>query len=110
MIEMSKVYFYILIMAGITYLIRVLPFLILRHEIKNHLIRSFLYYVPYATLAAMTFPAILYAAETVWAGAAALAAAIYLSWRGKSLFTVSAFACVSALIVDLIFTYIPIGA
>ena len=60
---MRSPYMYILVMAVVTYLIRVLPLTLIRKEIKNKFVKSFLYYVPYATLAAMTFPAILYAAD-----------------------------------------------
>ena len=89
-------------MATVTYLIRVLPFLILRREIKNRFIRSFLYYVPYATRAAMTFPAILYSGGGIIAGAVALIVAVALAFAGKSLFTVSASACAGALLVEII--------
>ena len=69
-------YLYIAVMAGVTYLIRVLPLTLIRKEIKNKTIRSFLYYVPYVTLAVMTFPAILDATGSVWSGAAALVAGL----------------------------------
>ena len=59
-----NIYIYILIMAGVTYLIRVLPLTLIRQEIKNQFIRSFLYYVPYVTLSVMTFPAILNATNS----------------------------------------------
>lgn len=94
-------------MAAVTYLIRVLPFILFRKEIKNTFIRSFLYYVPYATLAAMTFPAVLYATGSVIAGGAALAVAVALAWARKSLFAVSCGACLTALAAELIITYIP---
>ena len=61
---------YILIMAGVTYLIRMLPLTLIRKEIKNKTIRSFLHYVPYVTLAVMTFPSILYTTENVYSGLA----------------------------------------
>ena len=68
-----NIYLYILVVAGVTYLIRVLPLTLIRREIKNTFLRSFLYYVPYVTLAAMTFPAILHATDSIWSGLAALA-------------------------------------
>ena len=89
-----SIYVYILIMAGITYLIRVLPLTLIRKEITNTTIRSFLYYVPYVTLAVMTFPAILESTQTPWAGGAALITALFLAWRGKSLFQVSVISCI----------------
>ena len=84
-----NVYIYILIMFGVTYLIRVLPLTLIRKELRNQTIRSFLYYVPYVTLAVMTFPAILDATASTWSALAALLVAIVLAWLGKSLFTVA---------------------
>ena len=69
---MGNVYIYTLGMALVTYLIRVLPFTLIRKKIENRTIRSFLYYVPYVTLAVMTFPAILDATLTPWSALAAL--------------------------------------
>ena len=65
----NNVYVYILIMAGVTYLVRVLPITLIRRQIKNRFLKSFLYYVPYVTLAVMTFPAILSATQTPVSGA-----------------------------------------
>ena len=88
-----NVYLYILGMWGVSYLIRVLPLTLIRREITNRTIRSFLYYVPYVTLAVMTFPAILEATQSPVSGALALAAGIALAWRGGSLFQVSVLCC-----------------
>lgn len=88
-------------MAGVTYLIRVLPLTLIRKEIKNTYIRSFLYYVPYVTLSVMTFPAILTATASVWSAVIALVIAIFLAYRGKSLFVVSLAAC-AAVFLSLI--------
>ena len=96
-----SIYVYILIMAGITYLIRVLPLTLIRKEITNTTIRSFLYYVPYVTLAVMTFPAILEATQTPWTGGAALITALFLGWRGKSLFQVSVISCIVVFVLEL---------
>lgn len=98
----NRIYLYILVMAGVTYLIRVLPLTLIRKEIKNTYIRSFLYYVPYVTLSVMTFPAILTATASVWSAAIALAAAIVLAYRGKSLFLVSLAACAAVFLTELI--------
>ena len=76
-----NVYLYILVMAGVTYLIRLLPLTLIKKEIKNVYVKSFLYYVPYVTLSVMTFPAILHATASVWSGAAALAVAVLLAWK-----------------------------
>lgn len=79
-------YIYILIMALVTYLVRVLPLTLIRKEIKNITVKSFLYYVPYVTLAIMTFPAILSATSSIISAAIAFVIAIVLAWIGKSLF------------------------
>lgn len=97
-----NVYLYILVMAGVTYLIRLLPLTLIRKEIKNTYIRSFLYYVPYVTLSVMTFPAILYATKSIWSGAAALATAVFFAYRGKSLFQVSIAACAVVFLLELV--------
>ena len=87
-----NIYIYMLIMAGVTYLIRVLPLTLIRKEIKSTFIRSFLYYVPYVTLSVMTFPAIIQATQNPIAAAIAFVAAILLAWFGRSLFQVSVIA------------------
>ena len=93
---------YIFIMAITTYLIRVLPLTLIRKEITNVTIRSFLYYVPYVTLAVMTFPAILYATGSLISAIAGLAVAILIASKGKGLVTVAVGACLAVLIVELI--------
>ena len=98
---MRNPYIYIFLMAIITYLIRVLPLTLIRKEIKNKTIRSFLYYVPYVTLAVMTFPSILGETQSVFSALAALIVAIALAWFGKSLFTVSVLSCVTVFILEL---------
>lgn len=96
-----NVYIYILIMAVVTYLIRVLPLTLIRKDIKSKFIRSFLYYVPYVTLAVMTFPAILDATGSAVSGLAALLVAILIAWFGGSLFQVSVIACVVVFLLEL---------
>ena len=96
-----NVYLYILVMAGVTYLIRILPLTLIKKEIKNVYVKSFLYYVPYVTLSVMTFPAILHATASVWSSAAALAVAVLLAWKGKSLFQVSLAACAMVFLLEL---------
>lgn len=86
---MNNLYLYIFTMALTTYLIRVLPLTIFRKPIKSRFLRSFLYYVPYACLTAMTFPAILSSTESILSGAVALAVAVLLAYRGKSLIVVA---------------------
>ena len=84
-----SIYVYIFAMALTTYLIRVLPMTIFRKPIKSRFLRSFLYYVPYCCLTAMTFPAILSSTESILSGAAALIVAVVLAYRGKSLIVVA---------------------
>ena len=97
-----NVYIYILIKAGVTYLIRVMPLTLIRREIKNRFIRSFLYYVPYVTLAVMTFPAIMNATTDPLAGLLALAAGIAAAWFGRSLLQVSVICCAVVFVAELI--------
>ena len=96
-----NVYLYILVMAGVTYAIRVLPLTLIRNQVNNHFLRSFLYYVPYVTLAVMTFPAIIEATQTPIAGVIALVAGILLAWFGASLFQVSVSCCIVVFIIEL---------
>ena len=94
-------YVYIIGMWFITAIIRILPLLILRRPIRNRVLRSFFYYVPYVTLAVMTFPAIVNATASPLAGAVALVAGIVLAWIGANMITVSAACCVVVLILEL---------
>ncbi len=98
---MSRVYLYILLMAAVTYLIRALPLTLIRKQIKSRFIRSFLFYVPYATLAAMTFPAILGATDYVLSSVIGFAVALVLAFNKKSLLTVAALSCLAAFITEL---------
>lgn len=95
---MHNIYFSLLIMCGTVYLIRLLPLLFLRREIRSRFLRSFLYYVPYVTLAVMTFPAILKATENPLAGLAALAIGVIAAIIKEDLF-ITAIACVAAVLV-----------
>ena len=97
-----SIYVYIFAMALTTYLIRVLPMTLFRKPIKSRFIRSFLHYVPYACLTAMTFPAILSSTESVISGAAALVTAVVLAFRGKSLILVAVSSSAAVLIVELL--------
>lgn len=98
----NNIYIYILVMATVTYLIRVLPLTLIKKEIKNKTIRSFLYYVPYVTLAVMTFPAILDATNNVYAAWVGFVVAIILAWCRRSLFQVSIIACLVVFVLELI--------
>ena len=93
---------YTFVMAAVTYLIRMLPFVVFRKPIKNRALRSFLYYVPYVTLAVMTFPAILSATGSLWSALAALAAAVVLSLCKCKLPLVALAACAAVLGVEFL--------
>lgn len=97
-----NLYIYMAIMAMVTYLIRVLPLTLIRKEIKNIYIRSFLFYVPYVTLSVMTFPAILEATQSPLSAALAFFFAIFLALKGKSLLMVSVLACLVVFISEMI--------
>ena len=97
-----SIYAYILTMAVTTYLIRVIPLTVFRKPIKSRFLKSFLHYVPYACLTAMTFPAILTSTAAIISGAAALIVAVYLAYRGKSLLTVSLAASAAVMLVEFL--------
>ena len=86
---------YLIVMAGVTYLIRMLPMTVFRREIKSVFVKSFLHYVPYAVLGAMTFPDVLYATGSLWTARAGLVVAVLMAWRGRSLLTVAVGACLA---------------
>lgn len=98
----SSLFVYVLVMALVTNLIRILPVTLVRKRIKNRFVRSFLYYVPYVTLAVMTVPAIIYATGSKAAGALALLAGILASWFGLELFHVASICCIVVLICGLL--------
>lgn len=102
----NRIYLYILVMAGVTYLIRVLPLTLIRKEIKNTYIRSFLYYVPYVTLAVMTFPAIIAAPQIPIAGILALVAGIIASWKGMNMLGIAALCCAVVFVCEAVMPYL----
>lgn len=93
-------YMYILIMAVVTYAIRVLPLTLIKGQIKNRFLQSFLYYVPYVTLAVMTFPAIINATQSTVSGIASLIIGIIVAWFGFDLFKTAVSCCVVVLILE----------
>lgn len=97
-----NLYIYIFVMALVTYLIRMLPLTLIQKEIKSTYIKSFLYYVPYVTLAVMTFPAILSATANIWSAVTGFVIALILAWRRKSLICVSLFSCAGVFLVELL--------
>lgn len=98
---MNNIYVYMIIMAVVTYLIRMLPLALIKKKITNKFFRSFLYYVPFVTLAVMTFPAILNATDSVWSAAAAFLAAVAVAYIGGGLPTVATVACAVVFVVEL---------
>lgn len=97
----QNMYIYIFIMAGVSYAIRVLPLTLIRKRIKNRFIQSFLYYVPYVTLAVMTFPAMVFATQSPVSGAIALFVGIVAAWFGAGLFRVAVLCCAVVLLAEL---------
>lgn len=93
---------YLLVMFGVTYLVRVLPFLVFRKKIENKYVRSFLAYIPYTVLGAMTFPAVLYATGSFVTAIAGVAAAFFAAYRGKGLFTVAVCASLTAFLMGIL--------
>lgn len=101
-----NVYIYIAVMAVTTYLIRMLPLALTKKEIKSPFIKSFLYYVPYACLAAMTFPAVIHSTSSIISGIVGFAVALFAAYREKSLLTVALLACAAVFIVERLLVFI----
>lgn len=104
--DILRFFLYLLVMAGVTYLVRMLPLVFFRKRIKSRFIRSFLYYIPYAVLSVMTIPGIFYSTGSLWSAVAGTAVAVALAYFGRSLITVAAGSTVTVLIVELIIKYI----
>lgn len=97
---MNNFILYLLVTAGTTYLLRVIPLLFIKGKIKNKWFSSFLFYIPYAVLSAMTFPAILTCTSSIYSALAGLATALLLAYKEKGLLTVALSACVVVFIVE----------
>ena len=97
---MKEFWIYLGILVGTTYLLRALPFALMKQKIKNRFIRSFLYYVPYVTLSVMTFPAIIHATKSPLTGGAALLLGIVAAWFKAGLFPVAILCCVTVFILE----------
>lgn len=102
-----SIYLYIAAMAVTTYLIRLLPMTLFRKPLKSRFLRSFLHYVPYACLSAMTFPSILVSTDSLVSGIAALMTAIFLAYRGKSLIVVALSCSCAVLATQCILSLFP---
>lgn len=98
---MHNNWIYIFVMVITTFLIRALPMVLIRKQIKNNFIKSFLYYVPYITLAVMTFPAIIEASNSPIAGALALIVGIIASYKNVNLIGVASICCITVFIIEL---------
>lgn len=96
-----NIYVYLAIMALVSFAIRVIPLTLLRRQIRNRFIQSFLYYVPYVTLSVMTFPAIVTATQSPISGAAALAVGVIAAWLGAGLFPVAVLCCLTVYLLEL---------
>ena len=94
-------YLYLFLMAAVTYAVRVLPLTLLKRRITNPILHSFLYYVPYVTLAVMTFPAMVQATQSPISCFLALAVGAVVVWRGGSLFLVAVSACAAVFLCEL---------
>ena len=99
-------YLYLLVMAGVTYLIRMLPMVLVRKKIKSRWLMSFLHYIPYSVLSAMTIPACFYATGGLVSAIAGTAAALVFAYKGKGLLTVALAACAAVLVTDLVIAYL----
>lgn len=99
-------FIYLALMAGSTFLIRAIPFVLVKKKIENIYIRSFLTYIPYAVLTAMTLPAILYATGSLWSAAIGLLAAVLMSVFGFGLMSVAVVACAAVYITEWIMTLV----
>lgn len=98
---------YLVVMAGVTYLVRMLPLVLVKKKIKNRYLISFLHYIPYAVLSCMTIPACFYATGSIISAAAGVIAAFWLAYRGKGLLVVASVACLCVFLTNAVMTYIP---
>jgi len=103
---MTKFAAYLLVMAGVTYLIRMIPFVLIKKKITNQFLLSFLYYIPYAVLSVMTIPACFFATAHLISGLVGFAVAFFLAFRNKSLLVVAAGIAGSVCIMELLLTYV----
>ena len=99
---MTDFWIYLLILAGSTYLVRAIPFAAMRKKIENRFIKSFLYYIPYAVLSAMTLPAAFYATGNIISGAVGLAVGGFFAFRGKGLTLVAVVSCAAAFAAECV--------
>ena len=103
--EILRFFLYLFVMAGVTYLVRMIPLVFIRRKIKSRFVRSFLYYIPYAVLSVMTIPGIFYSTGSLPSAILGTAVAVALAYFGRSLITVAAGSAVTVLIAELIIKY-----
>ena len=104
--DIMKFFIYLLVMAGVTYLVRMIPLILIKKKITNRFIRSFFYYVPYSVLAVMTVPAIFSATSYLVSAVIGFAVALGLSYMEKSLLTVASSACAAVLVTEIVMRYV----
>ncbi len=98
----NNFWIYLLVMAGITYLIRMLPMVLIKNRIRNRFILSFLYYIPYTVLSVMTIPAIFYATSSIISAITGFLAAVIMAFFGKSLLKVAAASCAVVFVTEFV--------
>ena len=96
-----SIFSYLLVMSAVTLAIRILPLTLIRKQVQNEFLKSFLYYVPYVTLAVMTYPAMTEATQSPVSGYLALLVGLLLAWKGASLFKVAAACCIVVFVTEL---------
>ena len=101
----GKFLIYLLVMAGVTYLVRMLPLVLVKKKITNRFLLSFLHYVPLAVLSVMTIPAVFFATSNIYSAIAGFVSAVILAYFGGSLLTVAALASAAVFLVELIMKY-----
>lgn len=102
MIDVKLFFWYLLLMSGSTYLIRAVPFVLVKKKIESSFVQSFLFYIPYAVLTAMTIPAVFFATNQVISAGLGVLVAVILALRNKSLTVVAMFACLTVLLAEFI--------
>ena len=102
----TSFFVYLLVAAGVTYLIRMLPLVLVKKKIQNRFVLSFLHYIPYAVLSVMTIPAIFYSTGNVISAVLGFITAMILAYFEKSLLQVAAFSCLTVLLTELIIKFI----
>lgn len=104
--ENSRFFVYLLVMAGVTYLVRAIPMVLIKEKIKNRFVLSFLHYIPYTVLSAMTVPAIFYATDSPVTAAVGFAVAIIAALFERSLVQVAALSCLGVLVTELVIKFL----